>query len=346
MLWISVTGDSVQWQDATPGDPGDPDARAEHSAVMEPTGKRMLASGGDTGSAQSSNEVWALDLTWEGVGSNFDPTWTLQSSATSVALSGHTAIGDLIEYQALEPEIYDPTQPAGNRWSTLTNAPKRYAFYPYVFQLPSGNVAMMGPDNIHWLLKLNSNPIVWDYVRKSDSSPAGPHFWGRSAVMYQPGKIMKCGIADESWTLSTDVIEFDPVSDLTGNGWIVGSGFADRDDHNLTILPDGRVIATGGYLDSTYIDGEGKKKKTWVWRQQPQIWDPEGAGGAGSWTVYGDLENEPETRMHHSASLLLPDGRVLSTDEAIKDDPPNPGVVTLYCPPYLFTLSTPMLVVL
>ena len=71
-----------------------------------------------------------------------------------------------------------------------------------------------------------------------------------------------------------------------------------RDHHALTLLPDGRVLATGG---DDFFEGEAAEAH----RGTTEIFDPE----TGEWTKGPDLQ---ELRSNHTATLL-PDGRVLLT---------------------------------
>jgi hypothetical protein len=98
-----------------------------------------------------------------------------------------------------------------------------------------------------------------------------------------------------------------------------------RKFHNLTMLPTGDVLVTGGL---SLEDLASAQKK-------PQIWNR----GAGSWNSYPDLSVEPAVRNYHSAAILLPDGRVLSTGgerTATGQANPHRDHATIFEPPYLF----------
>ncbi|MGH2706799.1 MAG: galactose oxidase-like domain-containing protein, partial [Actinomycetota bacterium] len=90
-----------------------------------------------------------------------------------------------------------------------------------------------------------------------------------------------------------------------------------RRRHNLTILADGSVMAVGG---TTFSDDE----KAAVF--EGEIFNPE----TESWTTVAPLS---EPRMYHSASALLPDGRLVIGGGEVQRARNH---VQIYSPPYLF----------
>ncbi len=77
-----------------------------------------------------------------------------------------------------------------------------------------------------------------------------------------------------------------------------------RRQHNLTLLADGSVLATGGNsTGASLIDMNGGVFNA-------ERWDP----ATGQWTT---LAAQAVTRQYHSTALLLPDGRVLSSGGGI-----------------------------
>ncbi|MBI5711009.1 MAG: DUF1929 domain-containing protein [Candidatus Eisenbacteria bacterium] len=125
--------------------------------------------------------------------------------------------------------------------------------------------------------------------------------------------------------------------DLTSEGspWVAAvDTMLGRTFHNLTMLPTGEVIATGGRL------GEGMTPVN-----RPEIWDPDysdGSGARGYW--YGrfaadTLAPSPVARGEHSTAIVLPDGRVLAAGGCNEEEHPDPNRMeaNLYCPPYLFS---------
>ena len=86
---------------------------------------------------------------------------------------------------------------------------------------------------------------------------------------------------------------------------------------NATLLPDGTVLVTGGTSGPGFNDAT-----TPVY--PAELWDP----ATETWTTLASSNGIP--RLYHSAAVLLPDGRVLSTGG---NDYPTPEA---FSPPYLF----------
>jgi hypothetical protein len=119
-------------------------------------------------------------------------------------------------------------------------------------------------------------------------------------VQYRPGKIMKCGDAGLTSVPTTGVIDLS--GDENAAAWrevSQSSLMIPRVEHNLTLLPTGEVLVTGGLRIRTNI-------ATAV--RQPQIWNP----NTEVWTDSLLLAPDPGNRDYHSTKLLLPDGRILS----------------------------------
>ena len=100
-----------------------------------------------------------------------------------------------------------------------------------------------------------------------------------------------------------------------------------RRQHNLTLLADGSVLATGGNsTGASLIDMNGGVYNA-------ERWDP----ATGQWTT---LAAQAVTRQYHSTALLLPDGRVLSSGGGICGTCDQVGYLAknaeIFTPPYLF----------
>jgi hypothetical protein len=113
------------------------------------------------------------------------PTATVLPDGRVLAISGSDTCESCI---VSIPEIYNP---ASNSWTALTTAPFSVALYPLMFVLPDGRVLEAGATRAaidSRVLDLNTN--TWSVI---DPTPRDGH----SAVMYEPGKIMKSGSSSD-----------------------------------------------------------------------------------------------------------------------------------------------------
>ena len=101
-----------------------------------------------------------------------------------------------------------------------------------------------------------------------------------------------------------------------------------RRQHNLTVLADGSVLATGG--QSSSVDGLVDLVNPVFAAER---WNP----ATGTWTV---LSSASRVREYHSSATLLPDGRVLTGGGGICGSCQTKGYleknIEYFQPPYLF----------
>jgi hypothetical protein len=100
-----------------------------------------------------------------------------------------------------------------------------------------------------------------------------------------------------------------------------------RRQFNTTLLPDGRVLATGGTSAAGFSDPSGSVHAA-------EVWDPV----SDHWTV---LASNRVNRVYHSTTLLLPDGRVLHTGSGDGPNLPRELNAEIFSPPYLFRGARP-----
>ncbi len=149
---------------------------------------------------------------------------------------------------------------------------------------------------------------------------------GGSSVMYLPGKILKTGMARnpdyspinsnaDAWAI--DMNQSSPV-------WRqVASMAFPRTQHQLTVLPDGTVLVTGGSRNSDVFDPASAVKAA-------ELWDPT----TETWTT---LSSGVVPRLYHSIALLLPDGRIAIGGGGHPDTFGVPEYrFEIFSPPYLF----------
>ena len=141
-----------------------------------------------------------------------------------------------------------------------------------------------------------------------------------SAVMYEPGKVLWTGGGNPP----TETCEIIDLNDPVPSWQFTGSMALPRRQNNVTLLPDGKVLATGG----SSADGFSEESGAVFYAE---MWDP----NTGQWTV---MASHQEYRGYHSTALLLPDGRVLNSGG---DGHANAEV---YSPPYLLDGIRPTII--
>jgi hypothetical protein len=248
------------------------------------------------------------------------PTVITLGDGRALAIAGHTTCASCV---ASTPEVYNPTS---NTWSKLTGAQSSSPTqYPHAFQLPDGRVFVAGSSEevvASKVIDVNANTIA-----TVDPNPRE----GGSAVMYAPGKVMKAGSAWDdgqanvgATTYVIDMTQGSPTWRQTAN-----MAFA-RVTHNLTILADGTVLATGGSGNANVSDPA-------LAVYAGEIWSPT----TETWSTMAAMQNG---RVYHATALLLPDGRVLSAGSG-RFGGTGPGQdqlnAEIYSPPYLFNGARP-----
>ena len=143
----------------------------------------------------------------------------------------------------------------------------------------------------------------------------GPTSSNASAAMFRPGRILQFG-GNSNGAVVIDITGAAPVVTPTQ------SMSSQRRWVNATILPDGKVLATGGSSVDNQLTNVNNSA---------EIWDP----NTGTWTV-GASGNR--ARLYHSNSLLMPDASVLVAGGGAPGPQTNTNV-EVYYPPYLYDAS-------
>jgi hypothetical protein len=100
-----------------------------------------------------------------------------------------------------------------------------------------------------------------------------------------------------------------------------------RSYHTLTVLPDGKVLATGGQTGTDGVDETSGILAA-------EMWDPD----TDTWTT---LASHRRPRLYHSSAILLPDGRVMLAGGGAFGNARNEKSAEIYSPPYLFKGQRP-----
>jgi hypothetical protein len=219
------------------------------------------------------------------------------------------------------PEIYDPV---ANTWTSLTNANNPFETYPFLFMLGDGRVIHVGGSEYATNTDiLDINAQTWTVVDPRIID-------GGSASMYLPGKIMKAGSAtDSQGTGPSSNTTFVLDTTQPSPAWVQTPSMAYvRSFMNLTELPDGTVLATGGESDK---NGGNISNAVYT----AELWSP----ATQTWTTMSSMHTPRE---YHGTALLLPDGRVLESGMGADfGNVPDEMSAEFYSPPYLFKGARP-----
>ncbi len=284
----------------------------------------MVIGGTATNGGLGIRNITAFDATtetWQNLAPMQFPRWyatgTTLGDGRVLVTSGYDKNDtDLVT----TPEVYDV---AGNSWSTLPSATQSQPVYPFQYQLPDGRVLWAGASEVPTVTKvLNVGTQTWTTVD-------GRVIDGSSIVNYAPNKFMKAGSAADSGdsgpsartAFTLDMSQPNPTWQPTSS-----MAFA-RSFVNLTSLPDGTVLATGGDNEkSGFNDANGVL--------QAEQWNP----ATGTWST---LAKMTEARLYHSVAVLLPDGRVFVAGGGGDPGVPDHKSFQIYSPPYLFKGARP-----
>ena len=276
---------------------------------------RLLVSGGhisDLHGLPDANLFNPSTSTWSTgpkmVRGRWYPTTTILGNGEALAIAGTDQYGKNVGV----PEVW-----TGAGWRRLSSASRSLPYYPRTFLAPNGKVFYAGENRATYYLS-TSGTGSWDSVT---SRRYGTRDYG-SAVMYRPGKVLYVG--GGRTTATAEIIDLNQANPA----WkMTGSMAFPRRHLNATILPDGRVLVTGGTSGTGFSD-EAKAVHA------AELWDP----NTGVWTR---LASNSVPRVYHSTSLLLKDGRVLHTGSGDASGAVDHFNAEIFSPPYLFKGSRP-----
>ena len=205
---------------------------------------------------------------------------------------------------------------AGNL-RALTGASLSLPLYPWVDVAPNGRAFYSGPDQTLRALD-TSGTGAWQAFGQRDSINRD---YGGHAI-YNIGKMLVAGGGGS--TKDARVVDFNGATPQVTATAPMAFG---RRQHNLTVLADGTVLATGGNSSGAGL----VDLNAGVYAAEQ--WNP----ATSQWRT---LAAEQVTRQYHSTALLLPDGRVLSSGGGICGTCDQVGYLAknaqIFSPPYLF----------
>jgi hypothetical protein len=214
------------------------------------------------------------------------------------------------------PSIPEVRTTAGNL-RALSSASLSQPLYPWVDVAPDGRAFVSGPDPTMRSLD-TAGTGAWQSLGQRDAINRD---YGSHAV-YGIGKILVAGGGPS--TRDAQTIDVNGATPQVAPAAPMANG---RRQHNLTVLADGSVLATGGNSSGAGLVDMANGVYA------AERWDP----ATGAWST---LAAEAVTRQYHSTALLLPDGRVLSSGGGICGTCDSVGYLAknaqVFTPPYLF----------
>lgn len=224
---------------------------------------------------------------------------------------------------ATMPEISTGT----GAWTKLTGADSTVAFgardnrwwYPRAYVAPDGKVFGVSYDQM-WRL----DPSGTGKVTSLGTLPVAIGSSG-SSVMYAPGRLLFAGGGQYNNTtnqVATNRAVTVDINGATPQTAETSSMRLARNWLNLTVLPNGEVLANGGTRVGTQA---GAANSTYA----SEIWNPT----TGKWR---DAASAKRIRSYHSTAMLMPSGSVLTAAGGVPGPEDNFNA-EVYYPPYLFT---------
>ncbi len=276
--------------------------RVGHTATLLPDG-RVLVAGGEVppGKATSSAEI-------------YDPrteTWRLTENMktsrashfailiTSGLLSGNVLVGGGYKNSGGEDEldIAELFNPSTGQWvNTGRLKLARYLGSSSSITLPNGSIMIAGGSiccPYQWLNEAEVyNPVSQTWTpTKSKTTPANG-----AAILLPDGKVLVAGGSAGTQPDAVGVANAELFEPATGTWTATASMSTDRESHTVTLLPNGQVLAAGGYSGGWGICND---------LGNAELYNP----GTGTWSSTGNMT---AARRIHKATLL-PNGQVLVT---------------------------------
>ena len=211
------------------------------------------------------------------------------------------------------PEVFT----RGGALRSLSTASLSLPLYPWMDVAPDGRAFYAGPDQTLRTLD-TSGTGAWQSLGQRDTinRDYGGH------ALFGVGKMLVAGGGPS--TPDARVIDFNAATPQVSATAPMAYG---RRQHNLTVLADGSVLATGGNSSGAGLVDLNNGVYA------AELWTP----ATGQWKTLAAMR---VTRQYHSTALLLPDGRVLSAGGGICGTCDQVGYLAknaeIFSPPYLF----------
>ncbi len=331
-VWDPAGGGFTQQTDATCTNPANCELFCSGHTFL-PNGDLLVAGGHNEalGDNNGLNQASIFSGTsWASTGrmnyARWYPTLVTLGDGSVVVMSGNQAPGTL----AAIPERY-----ANGFWSPLTGASRSLPLFPRAFVEPKSGRIFVAGDMATSAYLDPSGAGSWSNVA---TRVVGDRSYG-SAVMLDT-KVLYIGGGGAGSTqnpcpgnLPTNTTEIIDLAAASPSWSLVAPMNIGRRQTNATILPDGKVLVTGGSSQCGFTNEAGAVFAA-------EIWDPDGSptDGMGKWTL---MAAAGVVRVYHSTTVLLADGRVLSAGSGDGGGVTPQYTYEIYSPPYLFKGARP-----
>jgi hypothetical protein len=283
----------------------------------------LLVAGGHSealGDGNGLNQASRFDGTnWSVTGSmtygRWYPTLVTLGDGSVVVMSGSQAPG----VPANIPERY-----SGGSWTALTTASRSLPLYPRAFVEPKNGAIFVAGDNQPSLFLSPSGSGSWSTgpYRVNGGRDYGSAVMLDTKVVYFGGG----GGGDCPNTLPTKTAEIIDLAAASPAWTAITPMKIGRRQTTAIILADGKVLVTGGSSLCGFTNEAGAVFA-------PELYDPAVVSPADPWST---MANASVVRVYHSTTVLLPDGRVLSTGSGDGGGVTPQYTYEIFSPPYLF----------
>jgi galactose oxidase-like protein/Calx-beta domain-containing protein len=219
------------------------------------------------------------------------PTVTTLSDGTALLFSGSL---DIDYTKNLLPQVFEPDAVAlRDLTAAMDPVPHGAQLYPWMFALPDARVVKVGPDADSWLLDTHGTGAWTAGPVRADGLVLD---YGSAVLHGDQALIFGGGGADPLSTGPSNVVAQLDLRAVPLTWAPLPNLLIPRRQHNATLLPDGRVLVTGGSSAAGFSNRSGSAT-------------PAEMLDGGAWKM---LPTAAAQRLYHSSAALLPDGSVVT----------------------------------